>query len=259
MTILTCQVRIETIHVKCNTYLLVCWKMRIMEATVDRLKLGCTLSPASLSERPWLITWSMIVARISSLTTVLAALGMPPPCILTPLPCPLLGPALLPGSAPLTAPAPLTASLTGPALLPGPLALTLPRPDITVFVFFCFCFQKHHSSKSSFYCISVNVIEKITPATESKPDWNQLWLAQFTQHKSAVCQLFNVFLLSAEIYLILILFLNWYHCRSRCFYTVSKVWNIVFAIVGCCVLTFVNTTKTIHNFVGRYSLSVKKM
>jgi len=25
------------------------------------------------------------------------------------------------------------------------------------------------------------------------------------------------------------------------------------------VLTFVNTTKTIHNFAGRYSLSVKKM
>ncbi len=173
MTILTCQVRIETIHVKCNTYPLVCWKMRIMEATVDRLKLGCTLSPASLNERPWLITWSMIVARISSLTTVLAALGMPPPRILTPLPCPLLGPALLPGPAPLTAsltgpallpgPAPLTASLTGPALLPGPLALTLPRTDITVFVFFCFCFQKHHSSKSSFYCISVNVIEKNNP------------------------------------------------------------------------------------------------
>lgn len=87
-----------------------------MEATVDRLKLGCTLSPASLSERPWLITWSMIVARISSLTTVLAALGMPPPRILTPLPCPLLG----------------------PALLSGPLALTPPRPDITVFVFFLF-------------------------------------------------------------------------------------------------------------------------
>ncbi len=155
-----------------------------MDTTVDRLKLGCTLSPASLSERPWLITWSMIVAQISSLTTVLAALGMPPPRILTPLPCPLLGPALLPGPAPLTAPASLTASLTGPALLHGPLALTLPRPDITMFVFFCFCFQKHHSSK--FYCISVNVIEKITPATESKPDWNQLWLAQFTQHKSAV-------------------------------------------------------------------------
>ncbi len=125
---------------------------------------------------------------------------------------------------------------------------------------FCFCFQNHHSSKSSFYCISVNVIEKITPATESKPDWNQLWLAQFTQHKSAVCQLFNgLFIISWDIFFILILFLNWYHCRSRGFYTVSKVWNIVFAIVGCCVLTFVNTTKTIHNFVGRYSLSVKKM
>ena len=58
-------------------------------------------------------------------------------------------------------------------------------------------------------------------------------------------------------YIVLELILLYY--RSRGFYTVSKVWNIVFAIVGCCVLTFVNNTKTIHNFVWRYSLSVKKM
>ena len=100
-------------------------------------------------------------SQISSLTTVFAALGMPPPHILTPLLCPLLRLALLPIPAPLTAPltasappsasltdsAPLPPSLTGPALLPGPLALPLPRPAITVFEFF----QKHHSSKSFFY------------------------------------------------------------------------------------------------------------
>ena len=125
--------------------------------------------------------------QVSPDWTVLAALGMPPPCILTPLPCPLLGPALLPGPAPLTAPLTAPASLTAP--LTGPLALTLPRPDITVFVFFCFCFQKHHSSKSSFY-----------NATDSKSDWNQLWFAQFTQHKSAVCQWFNsLFIISWDI------------------------------------------------------------
>lgn len=112
--------------------------------------------------------------------------------------------------------------------------------------------SKHITPQTSFY-ICVNVIEEKNPAT--KPDWNQLWLAQFTQHKSAVCKLFKcLFIISQDI-----LFMNWYHCRNRGFYTVSKVWSIVFAIVGWCVLTFVNTTKIIHNFVGRYSLSVKKI
>ena len=46
-------VMIEEALVKCITYLLVCWKFRIMEATVDRLRLGWTLSPVSLSDRPW--------------------------------------------------------------------------------------------------------------------------------------------------------------------------------------------------------------
>lgn len=38
--------------VKCISYLLVCRKIWIMEATVDHLRLGWTLSPASLSDRP---------------------------------------------------------------------------------------------------------------------------------------------------------------------------------------------------------------
>lgn len=42
-------------------------------------------------------------------------------------------------------------------------------------------------------------------------------------------------------------------------HTVSKVWNTAFANVGCCMLTFVNNTKAIYNFIGIYSLSVKKM
>ena len=44
----------------------------------------------------------------------------------------------------------------------------------------------------------------VTPATESKPDWNQLWLAQLTQHKSDVCQLFKLFdiLISCILYIV---------------------------------------------------------
>lgn len=38
--------------VKCIYYLLVCHKIWIMEATVDCLRLGWTLSPASLSDKP---------------------------------------------------------------------------------------------------------------------------------------------------------------------------------------------------------------
>jgi len=34
--------------------------------TENRLKLGCTLSPASLIVSPWTGTWSMTVAQISS-------------------------------------------------------------------------------------------------------------------------------------------------------------------------------------------------
>jgi len=45
-----------------------------MEARVDRLRLGWTLSPASLNDRPWFITWSMMVALISSVTTALTPL-----------------------------------------------------------------------------------------------------------------------------------------------------------------------------------------
>ncbi len=58
------------------------------------LRLGCTLSPASLSVNPWLITWSTIVAQIS-----LHRFG----CLLCACPTPLPG-------------------------LPLPLALPLPLP-----------------------------------------------------------------------------------------------------------------------------------
>ena len=50
-----------------------------------------------------------------------------------------------------------------------------------------------------------------------------------------------------------------YHCRGRCLYAVPMVWNIVFAILGCCVLTIVNSTKIIYCFVKRHILSVMKM
>ena len=123
----------------------------------------------------------------------------------------------------------------GLPLLPGPLALTLPRPDITVF----------------FFSVSKNLTPQsppftVTPAS-NLPNINQMCV-------NYCIQLFVYYQLRYTV-----LFLNWYHCRSRGFYTVSKVWNIVFAIVGCCVLTFVNNTQTIHSFVGRYSLSVKEM
>lgn len=61
-------------------YLLFCWKILIIDATVQRCKFGCTLKSASLKESPWFTTWSITVALISSETT---ALGLP---LLPPLP-----------------------------------------------------------------------------------------------------------------------------------------------------------------------------
>ena len=92
--------------------------------------INCDVPAASIHgfKEGHLVMWLMVI-------------NLPPPRILTPPPCPLFG----------------------PALLPGPLALTLPRPDITVF----------------FFSVSKNITPQsppltVTPATESKPDWNQL-------------------------------------------------------------------------------------
>jgi len=79
------------------------------------------------------------------------------------------------------------------------------------------------------------------------PKTFQTYLPSGGDEESIVC------LLSAEIYCFIT------DIIAEQVFRLSKVWNIVFAIVGCCVLTFVNNTKTIHNFVGRYRLSVKKM
>ncbi len=96
-------------------YLLCCLNALIMVATVNLLRFGRTLSPASAIVMPWTMTWSMTVARISSVMMVQGCLALPPgpsplPCWPPPLPCwppPLLPwPALLP---PLTQiPLPLT-------------------------------------------------------------------------------------------------------------------------------------------------------
>ena len=60
-----------------------------MVDTENRLKLGCTLSPASLIVSPWTITWSMTVALISSdISTLCLPLPLCPPLPL-PLSCPL--------------------------------------------------------------------------------------------------------------------------------------------------------------------------
>lgn len=54
-----------------------------MVDTENRLKLGCTLSPASLIVSPWTRTWSITVARISSDISTLCL-----PLLLRPLSCP---------------------------------------------------------------------------------------------------------------------------------------------------------------------------
>ena len=71
------------------TYLLSLRNVRTIDATVWRLRFGWTLRPASLMERPWLTTWSMMVALISFehliLTRPLTGAPLPLP---RPLPCP---------------------------------------------------------------------------------------------------------------------------------------------------------------------------
>ncbi len=82
-------------------------------ATVYRLRFGCTRSPASLSVRPWLTTWSTSVAQISF---VRFGSLWAPSCLPLPLPLPL--PPAWPPSLPL----PL---LSPPLLIPLP---PLPPP-----------------------------------------------------------------------------------------------------------------------------------
>ena len=51
-----------------------------MVDTENQLKLGCTLSPASLIVSPWTRTWSITVARISSdISTLCLTLPLHPP------------------------------------------------------------------------------------------------------------------------------------------------------------------------------------
>jgi hypothetical protein len=61
-----------------------------MVATVNLLRFGRTLSPASAIVMPWTMTWSMTVARISSVMMVRGCLALPPgpslPCWPAPLP-----------------------------------------------------------------------------------------------------------------------------------------------------------------------------
>ncbi len=86
-------------------------------ATVYRLRFGCTRSPASLSVRPWLTTWSTSVARISF---VRFGPLWAPSCLPLPLPIPL--PLPLPPAWPPSLPLPL---LIPPLLIPLP---PLPPP-----------------------------------------------------------------------------------------------------------------------------------
>ncbi len=85
-------------------------------ATVYRLRFGCTRSPASLSVRPWLTTWSTSVARISFVR--FGPLWAPS---WLPLPLPLPLPPAWPPSLPL----PL---LISPLLIPLPPLPPPPRP-----------------------------------------------------------------------------------------------------------------------------------
>ncbi len=79
-------------------------------ATVYRLRFGCTRSPASLSVRSWLTTWSTSVARIS-----FVRFG------------PLWAPSCLPLPLPLPLPPAWPPSLALPLLIPP---LLIPRPPL---------------------------------------------------------------------------------------------------------------------------------
>ncbi len=87
--------QVNSIAVHCTLIdLFSLWNVWIIEDTVDLPIFGCTLRPASAIVRPWLTTWSTIVALISSdmrlcpwplLPLPLFCLCTLPPCILTPL------------------------------------------------------------------------------------------------------------------------------------------------------------------------------
>ena len=71
------------------SYLFSLLNVQMMDATEKRLIWGCTLWPASCMVKPWLRTWSITVARISSEITPLLLtrppLPPPRPLTLTPL------------------------------------------------------------------------------------------------------------------------------------------------------------------------------
>ncbi len=89
-------------------------------ATVYRLRFGCTRSPASLSVRPWLTTWSTSVTRISF---VRFGPLWAPSCLPLPLPLPPVWPPSLP--LPLLIPPPL---IPLPPLPPPPCPPPRPPP-----------------------------------------------------------------------------------------------------------------------------------
>ena len=114
-----------------------------MVDTENRLKLGCTLSPASLIVSPWTITWSMTVALISSnISTLCLPLPLCPPL---PLTCP---PPLPPRRPPRTRtrPRPLTLFLQS-ILRPSPshLQQTVCSQNCLILV------VSHHLTSSEIY------------------------------------------------------------------------------------------------------------
>ena len=86
------------------TYLYSSLNVRMTQATVKRLKLGCTLCPASRIVSPWLMTWSTKVALISFESCCLLWPWTPLPAL--PLPLTLPPPLILI----LTLPLPLSAT-----------------------------------------------------------------------------------------------------------------------------------------------------
>lgn len=84
----TVKLKYTVVYSNIVTYLFSFRKSLTIDATVLRLRMGWTLCPASLKDKPWLMTWSIIVARISFETWALfPPLAMaPPPRMQTPLP-----------------------------------------------------------------------------------------------------------------------------------------------------------------------------
>ncbi len=106
----------------------------IIEFTVVLPTFGCTLRPASAIVRPWLTTWSTIVALISSgihlCTWPLLSLPLFCPRPL-PLLFPLFCPRPLPLLFPLFCPLPLPLPLLFPLFCPLPLPPPSPFPKAT--------------------------------------------------------------------------------------------------------------------------------